>query len=60
MQPNWDKCQQTDNIEVDSRATQTERSGLQLFSVNTFNDEGLHFYPGLETHGKFRLVLQTL
>ena len=46
MQPNWGKCQQTDNIEVDSRATQTERSGLQSFSVNTFNDEGLHFYTG--------------
>lgn len=32
----------------------------QLFSVNTMDEKAIHFYTGLETHAKFKMVLHSL
>lgn len=43
-----------------SVSTQTERSVTQMYSAKNFDDNGIHFYTGLETYGKFCMVLNSL
>jgi hypothetical protein len=65
-------CVVDDNIKAESEdetpivthvnaAVQTECNPRnQLFSVNSMDEAAIHFYTGLETHAKFKMVLHSL
>ena len=44
-----------------SVAVQTDSTSVcQLYSAKKFDDDNIHFYTGLESYEKFRMVLDTL
>jgi hypothetical protein len=53
---------QTAVTETTDRATQCQHAQCFAFSVSDFinDDEGLHFYSGLGTYSRFKMILYTL